>query len=95
MDRKKEYIHRMNTKLDQWSGEIYVLSTKADKIEVRDRTKYSKQIEELLSKRISARKRLQVLEQANDGIWEEMKTEIEMTWDSINDEISLVKSRIK
>ena len=93
MVKKIEYIRKMNSKLDQWSSDIYNLSVKADQTKApARRTEYNRQIDELRNKRVFARKQLHTLEKASEDAWEDMKSGIEETWSSLEYSVNLVKS---
>lgn len=95
MSMKEEYISKMDSKIDQWSDEIYSLVVKANKAGMLTSTEYYNQIEALRKKQDIAYKQLLELEKAGENTWGNMKPGIEATWESIDTAINSVKSRFK
>lgn len=94
MNTKDEFIRKMYSKLDQWNNEIDVLVTKVDQAEVQVRAECRQQIEALLGKRDKTHKQLNELEQASEGVWEDMKVGVEIAWEDMNVGIETVWSVI-
>lgn len=95
MSMKKEYISRMDSRIDQWAAEIYTLAVKANKAGMLTRTEYYKKIEDLRKKQSIAYKQLLELEQAGEHTWENLKPGIETTWKNIDAAINSVKLYFK
>ncbi|MCR4298275.1 MAG: coiled coil domain-containing protein [Gallionella sp.] len=93
MSTKDEYVRKMHSKLDHWNAEIDKLATKASQSKAAIHAEYNKQIEELRSKRNEARNKLERLQDAGEGAWEDMKAGVDMAWDAIGEAIDSAKSR--
>lgn len=95
MSNKDEYVRKMHARLDQLSAEIDALVAKADQAEGQLRAEYHGQIESLRGKWEDARKRLNQLQEAGEGAWEDLKAGVEIAWEAIGEAIRSVKSRFK
>ena len=84
MNTKDEFILKMYSKLDQWNSKIDVLGAKVDQAEFQVRAECRQQIEVLLGKRDKTHKQLNELEQAGEGVWEDMKVGVEIAWEDMN-----------
>lgn len=93
MPSKDEYVRKMHSKLDHWSAEIDKLAAKAYQSKADIRVEYNQQIEELRSKRNEARNKLERLQDAGEGAWEDMKAGVETAWNAIGTAIDSAKSR--
>ena len=77
MDKKDLYIEKLNAQLKEWSASIDVLKAKADKANADLKIAYYKQLDDLKTKRDTARGRIDDLKAAGDDAWERMTTAIE------------------
>jgi uncharacterized coiled-coil DUF342 family protein len=83
VDKKEEYIQKLDAQLREWSAGIDDLKAKADKAKGEIKTEYNKQIESLDAKREAARKKLKELKEAGGQAWEELKTGAEKAWNEL------------
>ena len=95
MPTKDEYVRKMHSKLDLWNAEIDKLAARANQSKAEMRAEYGKQIEELQPKRDEAKNKLERLQNAGEGAWEDMKVGLEMAWDAIGEAVDSAKSRFK
>ena len=95
MPTKDEYVRKMHSKLDHWNAEIDKLAARANQSKAEIRAEYGKQIEELQPKRDEAKNKLERLQNAGEGAWEDMKAGVEMAWDAIGEAVDSAKSRFK
>ena len=95
MDTKEEFVRRMHSRLDHWNADIDALTAKADAAESNARAEYHKQIEALRSKRDEALSKLNTLETAGEGAWEDLKAGVELAWDAVNEAANSAISRFK
>jgi uncharacterized coiled-coil DUF342 family protein len=99
MSTKDEFVQKMHAKLDQWNAEIDALSAKADraarKAEEEARAEYNKQIEALRSERDHARSKLNEVESASEGAWQDLKAGVELAWESVSEAVRSATARFK
>jgi chromosome segregation ATPase len=80
MEDNKSYLQKMAGQLSQWDKKIDALKAKVDTARAESKTELTNQINELDSKRETAKKKLQQLQRAGNGAWDEMKTGFERSW---------------
>ncbi len=80
MDRKEEYIRKLDTQLREWSSKIDELKARAVKARGDLSVEYKKQIETLDEKKETAQKKLKELGSASGQALEELKTGAEKAW---------------
>jgi uncharacterized coiled-coil DUF342 family protein len=95
MSSKDDYIKMMHSKLNQWNAEIDALAAKADQAEAQARTQYHQQIQQLRSKKIDAGEQLETLQKSGEHAWEDLKSGLDKTWNTLGEAISSVKSNFK
>ena len=89
MSIRDVYEKNMQAQLDEWKNKLAVFKEKADQEETNLQLEYYTLIDEIKLELETAHKKLQRLKQAGDETWEELKAEVEATWDSLHD---LIKS---
>lgn len=92
MNSRDEYIRKMQENLAKWNDEIETLTTKVGS-DVK--SEYHEQIELLKTKQASARQKLEELQQAGEGAWEDMKSGIELAWTAMGEAIDSARSRFR
>ncbi len=95
MGTREEYVRKLQAKLDEWNAEIDRLAVKAALAEAELKTQYSSEIEMLRNKQIEARVKLEALQEASGGAWEDMRSGLDMAWDALSEAISSATSRFK
>ena len=83
MDKKDLYIEKLNAQLKEWSASIDVLKAKADKANADLKIGYYKQLDDLKTKRDTARNKIDDLKAAGDDAWERMTMAVEKSWGDI------------
>ena len=79
------YEKNMQAQLDEWKSKLEVFKEKAAQEETNFQLEYYTLIEEVNMELEAAHKKLQSLKQAGDETWEEFKTDVELTWDSLHE----------
>lgn len=92
MSVKEDYEKKMQAQLDAWKVEIDMLKGKVDQAETNLQLDYYTWIEELRLELDAAHQKLQMLKKANDEKWEEIKADVELTWDSLRGVIRSITS---
>ena len=95
MSTRDDYIRKMHSRLDHWNADIDRLAAKADQLAADVRVEFDAQIAALRSRRDDARKKLEQLQNAGEGAWQDMKAGMEMAWDAIGEAVDSAKSRFK
>ena len=95
MSTRDEYIRKMQAKLEEWNAEIDKLTEKAGEVSAGARNEYNEQIESLKAKQAAARQKIEELQQAGEGAWEDLKSGIELAWTAIGEAINSARSRFK
>ena len=95
MNTKEEFVRKMHSKLDIWNAEIDTLTAKANAAEASARAEYHKQLDALRGKRDEARSKLNALETAGEGAWEDLKAGVELAWDAVSEAVQSATSRFK
>ena len=79
------YEKNMQVRLDEWKARLEVFKEKADQEETNLQLEYYTLIDEIKLEMETAHKKLEQLKQAGDETWEEFKTEVEITWDTLDE----------
>lgn len=95
MSKREEYVAKMHAKLDHWNDEIEQMVAKADAAKAEADAEYRERIGELRAKRDQARAKLESLQNAGEGAWEDLKAGVEMAWDAIGEAVDSAKARFK
>jgi len=95
MDMKKAYEQKLAAQLDEWGSEIDNLKAKADKAEADAQIEYYKQIAELRAKHESIQKKLKEFKEAGEGAWKDLKTGIDLAWNSLGAAVQSANARFK
>jgi chromosome segregation ATPase len=79
------YEKNMQVRLDEWKARLEVFKEKAEQEETNLQLEYYTLIDEIKLELDTANKKLEQLKQAGDETWEEFKTEVEVTWDTLDE----------
>jgi chromosome segregation ATPase len=90
MSIRDVYEKKMQARLDELKSRLEVFKEKAGQEETNLQLEYYTLIEEINLELKSAHEKLQRLKQAGDDTWEEFKTEVETTWDLLDELIRSV-----
>jgi len=85
MSIRDVYEKNMQAQLDEWKTKLAAFKEKAEQEETNLQLEYYTLIEEVKLELEAAHKKLQLLKQAGDETWEEIKTDVEITWDSLHE----------
>jgi len=90
MSIRDVYEKKMQAQLDELKSRLEVFKEKAGQEETNLQLEYYTLIEEINLELKSAHEKLQLLKQAGDDTWEEFKTEVETTWELLDELIRSV-----
>jgi len=95
MSSRDEYVRNMQVKLEEWNAEIAALTAKAGEVKADVKNESKEQIESLKAKHAVARQKVEELQQAGGGAWEDLKSGIELAWIAMGEAIDSARSRFK
>ncbi len=95
MSAKDEFVRKMHAQLDRWNAEIDVLAAKARVAEAEARADFEEQLEDLRRERDKARQKLEALDAASEGAWQDLKNGVEQAWDSVTQAVHSATFRFK
>lgn len=95
MTNRDEYIRMMQAKLGEWNAEIDVLTAKAGKVTTDVKQEYAEQIEILKAKQAAARTKIDELQHAGEGAWEDLKSGIDLALTAMMEALDSARSRFK
>lgn len=95
MSSRDEYVRKMQEKLQEWNEEIDVLTAKATEVAADVRQEYGEQIAALKAKQAAARQRIEELQQAGEGAWEDVKSGFELAKSAMSETLDSIRSRFK
>ena len=95
MSSRDEYIHKMQTKLEEWNSEIDTLTAKAGEVRADVTKEYHEQIETVKAKLAVAQQKIDELQQAGESAWVDLKSGIELAWTAMGEAIDSARSRFK
>ena len=85
MSLRTKYENSLQMQLDEWKAKLEALKEKAEQEETNLQLEYYTLIEEVELELEDAHKKFQLLKQAGDETWEEIKTEVEITWKTLHE----------
>lgn len=94
-EKRDAFVQKTKAKIDQWNAEIDKLSARADQAEAEAKIEYENEIQELKKFRDEARQKLEKLQQAGEGAWEDFKAGAEMAYDALSQAIESARNRFK
>lgn len=89
---RHSYEKKMLDQLNELKAEVAVLTEKAGRVETSLQLEYLTLIDELQLKLETVEQKFELLRQANDASWEEFKTELEHSWESMRELIRAITS---
>jgi len=95
MDKKEEYIKKLDAQLREWSAKIDELNAKAEKAKGDIKAEYTRQLEALEALQESAAKRLAEMTEASGQAWEELRTGAEKAWHELKTSLDNAIAKFK
>lgn len=95
MSNKDVYVRKLQAKLEELNAEIDLLTAKAGKVTADVKSEYSEQIESLKARQVVARQKIEELQHAGEGAWEDLKSGIELSWTAMSEAIDSARSRFR
>src|SRR5512139_4088383 len=95
MDKKEEFIQKLDAQLREWSARIDELKVKSDKTKADIKIKYASLFEALDEKRELAQNKLEELKKASGPAWEEVKRGAENAWHELKTSIDSAMTKFR
>lgn len=95
MDKKEEYIQKLDAQLREWSTKIDELNAKAEKAKGDIKTEYTRQLEALKALQESAVKRLAEMSEASGQAWEQLRIGAEKAWHELKTSLDNAMAKFK
>lgn len=92
---RKAFIDKVAAQLKQWDAEIAKLEARAQKAGADAEANYSKQIENLRSKKQAAQDNMEQVKQASDEAWHELRSGAEKAFDDVKTAFQSALSKFK
>jgi len=94
-ERRDAYIEKLKDMLDEWNAEIDRLAAKEDKAGPNAKIEYHKKLDELRAKRDDIVERIDAMHEAGEDAWEDLKFDLENSWEFLKDGLSVFKSEFQ
>jgi len=94
MEDRKTYISKMAAKLQEWDANIKNLEAKAAAANAGVKAQVRQQLEELHKRKNEARQKLEKIQGAGEGAWQDLKGGIEQSWKTLGDSIRTATDKL-
>ncbi len=94
-EKRDALVQKVKARIDEWNAEIDRLQARAEQAEADARIEYHDEILKLKNYRDEARKKLDKLQHAGEGAWEDLKAGVEMAFDAMNQAVHSARQRFK
>ncbi|MGM0596891.1 MAG: coiled coil domain-containing protein [Myxococcota bacterium] len=95
MNKKELYQQKLEAKLEKWSADIEKLKAKAKDLNAESQIKYKKEIEEMQYLLKATRAKLDDLKNTSKGAWDDIKSGLDTSKESLKNAITSAYSRFK
>ena len=92
---RKEFIDKLTAQLKKWDTEIEKLETNAKSASAELKADYNQQIQELRSKKATARDKLGEVKRASEEAWKELRSGAEKAFDEMKNTFDRVVAKFK
>ena len=83
MQKKAEYVAKMESQMKKWDAEVDALAAAGDKASAKARTAYLESIKTLRANRDAAGKSFEAMRSASQEAGEKMQAAMTATWESM------------
>lgn len=95
MSDKKAYTRKLEAEIEEWNAEIGLLRAKAKSASADAQLEYEQQIDDLERKRDEMDDKLQELNNASAGAWEDVKRGVNRAWKDMTAAVEGAASRFR
>lgn len=93
--KRDAYVEMLKEQLDKWNTELDKLEAKADRTRTEGKLEYEKQMADLKERRKDLEDKIDEIQQAGEGAWEDLKAGVEIAWDALGDAIKSATSKFQ
>lgn len=94
-ERREAYIQKLKSMLDEWNTEIDRLTAREDRAGPNAKIEYHKKLDDLREKRNDLESRINIMEKTGEDAWEDLKFDLESSWEFLKDGLSIFKSEFQ
>jgi chromosome segregation ATPase len=94
-EKRDAYLQKLKAKLDEWNAEIDLLAAKADQAEADAKIGYQQRLADLRAKRAEMEAKINDLQQAGEGAWEDLKQGLDNSWQILKTSFKRAKSEFE
>ena len=95
MGERDAYVQKMKAKLDEWNSEIDRLAEKTNAAKADAKLRYQEQVDRLKAQSDTARRKLDELGAASESAWKDLRTGVDLAWESISMAVKDAITRFK
>lgn len=95
MSSRTEYLRKLQAKLEEWNAEIDRLTAKAGEVTADVKHELDGQIESLKAKHEATRQKVEEIQHAGEGAWEDLKSGIELSLTALGEALHSARSRFR
>lgn len=95
MDRKEDYLERLEAQLKEWKAKIDTLEARISQVSAEKKAEFSGEIEELRKKKAIVNEKLDELEKAGAGLWDTLKQGVDKAAAELKEALDKAISRFK
>ena len=95
MINREAYVEKMKAKLDEWNASIARLEARAEGAGADMKEEINNEIGRIKKYRDEASSRIKDVQSAGDDAWEDFKTGIEKSWETLGEAFNSAMSRFK
>ena len=94
-ERRDAYVQKLKAMLDEWNAEIDKMAAKENKADASTKIEYHKKLDKLRVKRDELEARIDAMHKVTDDGWEDLKFDLESSWEALTAGLSIFKSEFK
>lgn len=95
MSKKDVYIKKMKAQLDEWSAEIDKMQAKARKAEADLQMEYQETVDNVISLRTEAKKKLSNFKEKSGTAWAELSDSVNTAWDELEQALNQARKQFQ
>ena len=95
MRERDEYLEKMKAQLDHWNSEIDKLEDRSQEVQADAQSEYRERIDALKQRRQEVREKLDTLQNAGEGAWQDVRAGIDMAWTAMDEALRSAVSRFR
>lgn len=95
MTNKHDFLRQFEEQIQNWSSEIKKMEAHVEKAQADAKLQYQDNLKQMREERNKAQEKLQEIQQAGDGAWDDMQKGAEDTWKVLENSFNRALSRFK